>query len=64
MPIYVYSKNPDYIEIYETMPKAYIGKFEKIISELEYHTILLQNPNIPIYDFNSSYKYKNEEKTS
>ena len=61
MVTYIYNKNPEYIRISEKTSCIYQN--EKLISELEYYTMRLQNPNIPIYDFNSSYKYKKDEKT-
>lgn len=44
--IYIYGPNNDTIYIYP--------KYEIIISETEYYTILLQNPNIEIYSYTHS----------
>ena len=56
---YVYNKKFSYvIKVYENIPKTDITKNEKIISELEYHTILLQNPNIPIIKFNCNHLFE------
>ena len=52
MVMYVYNKNLEYIiKIHEKIPETNIGKNEKIISESEYHTLLLQEHDITVLEY-------------